>query len=75
MSAIVFKYAFEVTVNTRYEDFDVADIESAELGNECVYLKLKDGREVEFRLSDAVGTEFIEDVVDEMGEPVLFPVD
>ena len=75
MSAIVFKYAFEVTVNTRYEDFDVSDIESAELGNNSAYFKLKDGREVEFRLSDNVGTEFIEDVVDDMGEPVLFPVD
>ena len=75
---IIVEVGYRITIDLRYEDFSMEDIESAELSSSSLILKIKgSGEERSFPLSQApaVFDEHINDITDGLGEPLPFTVD
>ena len=74
---IVIELAHRITIDLRYEEFSMGDIESAELNSSALTVKLKSGEEHVFRISRMVPVfdDHINDITDGLGEPLPFTVD
>ena len=71
---IVIELAHRITIDLRYEEYSMGDIESAELNSSTLTIKLKSGGEHVFHIS-RMCSDHINDITDGLGEPLPFTVD